>query len=196
MNRKADLRKQLLLIRRNLSNSYCEDASSKICRHLWQIDEFSTAQNILFYIPIRNEVDVTQAIEQTWEKGKKTFLPVVQKETQEMICVQFQDWSALTPGAYGILEPRDHHRAVDPQQIDVVIIPGVAFDLQGYRLGYGGGYYDRFLARYPDLVRIGVAYPEQMVPTVYPEIHDQPVDILVTSEKIDDRKKKKRETKR
>jgi 5-formyltetrahydrofolate cyclo-ligase len=69
---------------------------------------------------------------------------------------------------------------VRPEEIDLIIVPGVAFDRQGFRLGYGGGYYDRFLVRASRAVRIGVAYPEQLVETVWPEGHDQKLHMLVT----------------
>lgn len=185
MNRKAKLRKQQLMERMNLSKTYCDDTSIKICNNLLQLHEFRKSQKILFYMPIRNEVDLTYAIEQSWEEGKATLLPVIQRKAKKMTCVQFQDWSELAKGTYGILEPIHHHRMMDPKLIDVVIVPGVAFDLHGYRLGYGGGYYDRFFTHYPEPVRIGVAYPEQLVPTVYPELHDQPLHILVTSDRIE-----------
>ncbi len=91
---------------------------------------------------------------------------------------------ALDQTAYGPREPRERI-AVDPETVDVVVTPGLAFDREGNRLGYGGGYYDRYLARMGDaILRVGVAFSLQLVGRVPHEHEDQPVDVVVTDQGV------------
>lgn len=182
-NLKQQLRKQKKEYRKQLTATYCQIHAERICTKLVQLSIYRKARSILFYMSIQKEVDMKQAIEQAWRDKKQVLLPRVDQENQCLQVIQVKHWSQLETGAYGIQEPHQSLKRMDPSQIDLVIVPGVAFDVKGYRLGYGGGYYDRFFARFPRLQRMGVAYPEQVVPTVYPEPHDQRLHFLLTSEK-------------
>jgi 5-formyltetrahydrofolate cyclo-ligase len=183
MRNKEELRRHLLKVRQNLSYESRRKSSASICRKIEQWDTFQTAETVLFYMPFRQEVDVRPAIEKAWTLGKTVVLPRAVPKTREMKLIRVDHFGELEPGAYGILEPpEDETRGVRPESIHLVVVPGVGFDRQGYRLGYGGGYYDRFFARADQAIRLGVAYPEQVVSTVYPKEHDQPVHYLFTSE--------------
>lgn len=181
MNEKQRLRKQMLAYRERLSREQIKIASARICCQLVRLPEYRQAEKILFYMAIKNEVDVAWAMETAWKEGKRVILPRVNKQKMECLEVGRQD--ELQKGTFGILEPKSG-KAMNPERIDLVIVPGIAFDLQGFRLGYGGGYYDRLFAEYPHLKRVGVLEHGQLVPTVYPESHDQPLHRLVTSQKI------------
>lgn len=180
MATKKALRQAMLAKRGALSIRYREWASQQICTRLWQqLDRFS-AQTLLFYMPIQSEVDVRKAIHIGWKKEKRILLPRVMKGNQ-LACYQVKDESQLKRGTYEIMEPNPQQtQLTDPLSIEFAIVPGVAFDRQCYRLGYGGGYYDRFLQQYPHIQTWGVAYEEQIVPTIYPEEHDQPLQLVLT----------------
>jgi 5-formyltetrahydrofolate cyclo-ligase len=183
---KHALRQQMLKLRNQLPQTYIDQCSNSICEKLIKQEQYQQADTILFYIAFRNEVDVKTLIEDAWKQEKRVTVPLVNPRDRSMKCMQIKDWQELKTGSYGILEPSDvPERVINPEEISLVVVPGVAFDERGYRLGYGGGYYDRFFARQGTLCfRIGVAYPEQMVKTVYPEPHDQPLHQIVTSQKI------------
>ncbi|MBA4544437.1 MULTISPECIES: 5-formyltetrahydrofolate cyclo-ligase [Thermoactinomyces] len=181
MQNKEELRRHLLKVRQELSDERRRSGSASICRKIVEWDTFLTSDTVLFYMPIRREVDVRPAIEKAWSFGKTVVLPRALPETREMKLFRVDSFEELQPGAYGILEPlEDEAKAVEPERIRLAVVPGVGFDRRGYRLGYGGGYYDRFFARAGHAVRLGVAYSEQVVATVYPLPHDQPVHYLFT----------------
>lgn len=97
--------------------------------------------------------------------------------------VAVADWRGLQPARYGIVAPGQEEPAIDPGEIDLVLVPGIAFDRQGGRLGQGKGYYDRFLVR-TDAIRAGVALIEQIIPAVPGEAHDVRMDYLITEREI------------
>jgi 5-formyltetrahydrofolate cyclo-ligase len=180
MTTKKALRQAMLAKRKALSVRYREQASQQICTRLWQRLERLSAQTLLFYMPIQGEVDLRRAIHIGWQKGRRIILPRAM-EGHQLACYQVEHGGQLQRGAYQIMEP-DPQKAqlIDPLTIELAFIPGVAFDRQCYRLGYGGGYYDRFLQKYPHIQTWGIAYEEQMVPTIFPEAHDQPLQLVLT----------------
>jgi 5-formyltetrahydrofolate cyclo-ligase len=181
MNEKQQLRKQMLTYRENLEKRVVKRASAHVCRQLVQLSEYIEAEKILFYMAIRNEIDLLDAMKMAWKDQKQVLLPRVKGTWME--CIEVKQLDQLKKGTFGIPEPTDGP-IVRPDQLDLVVVPGIAFDVQGYRLGYGGGYYDRLFARYPSLTRIGVLEHGQLVATVHPESHDQPMHILITSQQI------------
>ncbi len=111
-------------------------------------------------------------------------VPTIQKETKEFQIFDLTDWNELEPGVFGILEIHHKDRVTHPlNNIDLIIVPGVAFDKSGYRLGYGGGYYDSLLTIYPK-PSIGLSYECQLVDEVPCDPHDQPVDKIITEQQI------------
>ncbi len=181
MENKQKLRQKMIAYREQLSREWIERASARICHQLIQLPAFRHAKTILFYMAIKNEVDVSQAMRVAWQEGKRVVLPRV--NGSNMDCLEVNPQDELQKGNWGIPEPKNG-KVIDPDQSDWVIVPGVAFDRKGYRLGYGGGYYDRFFSKYPHLQRVGVLEHGQLVPTVYPESHDQPLQQLVTSQQV------------
>ncbi|WP_124726485.1 5-formyltetrahydrofolate cyclo-ligase [Staphylospora marina] len=181
MEQKKELRRRMLEIRLNMPEPLRERESAEICRRLTESDVYRAADSVLFYMPFRGEVDVKPAILHAWQSGKTVLLPRVQTATRRMRAFRVNGWDDLEKGAYGIPEPKEDPDGMwPPERIDLVVTPGVAFDRKGYRLGYGGGYYDRFLQGLNHPVRIGVCFREQMVDTVFPEPHDQRMRWIVT----------------
>lgn len=185
ITKKKELRRQMTAQRERLSLEQQEEEAILICRRIVDHPSFNQSKTILFYMPFRGEVDVRPAIEAAWKEEKKVVLPRVVLGEKRMTLWQIESFHDVERGSYGILEPKQREEAwVNPAKIDLVIVPGVAFDLAGYRLGYGGGYYDRFFAKWKSALRIGVGYSFQIVPTVYPEAHDQSLHGLITLEKV------------
>jgi len=149
------------------------------------------ADHLFVYVHFRSEVQTMDLINQLIASGKTVSVPVTLLEESRLLAVQLTDpASQLAPGCYGIPEPtpaRIAEAAVDPATIDTVLIPGSVFDPAGGRLGYGGGFYDRFLTEAAPLAaRVGLAFELQLVEQVPMESHDQYMDILVTEQQIYD----------
>jgi len=138
------------------------------------------------YAAMGNEVATDKLLSSLLSAGKLLVLPVV-KGNGVMEFRRIADLDGLVPGCYGILEPRDGQFCF-PGMIDLLFIPGLAFDRRGGRLGRGKGYYDRFLARAgllrPDLIKVGLAFSEQLAAAVPRDEQDVPMDLLVTEEEV------------
>jgi 5-formyltetrahydrofolate cyclo-ligase len=185
MKNKKELRRHLLEVRSRLSSAYKKECSDIICRKVTGHPAYKQAKTVMFYMPVRGEADVLPALKEALSSGKRVILPKTEKEKKSIRCFRIRGLKDLTEGAYGILEPdASLCQEIVVQEVELVIVPGVGFDVSGFRLGYGGGYYDRFLSRHPGAVRMGVAYDEQIVNDVKPEPHDCRMDWLVSPRKI------------
>jgi 5-formyltetrahydrofolate cyclo-ligase len=163
--------------RRSLSDAERRTASQRIVDRLLVLPEVRMASTVLLYAALREEVDLATAIAPLRERGTRTLFPRVRGDELELVAAA--DLLTLQLGHRGVREPAG--RAVDPAVVDVAIVPGVAFDPRGGRLGAGGGHYDRLLARIPDAaLRIGVEFTCQLVPHVPTEPHDERVSVVVT----------------
>lgn len=135
--------------------------------------------SVFAYAPHAAEVDVLGIAAAT--RRDKIYLPVVTKVQGELEFFPWQQGAPLNPGRFGIGEPQRIGAATQPGAGDFILIPGIAVDRQGYRLGYGGGYYDRLLQNCK-ATKIAVVYPSLFVSELPHEPHDQKVDIIVTAE--------------
>jgi 5-formyltetrahydrofolate cyclo-ligase len=174
---KPPLRAAARAARRALSDAERRLASQRIVDRLLALPEIRQASTVLLYAPLREEVDLAGAVSALRERGVRTLFPRVRNADLELVAAS--DLLTLQLGHRGVREPAG--RAVDPSVVDVAVVPGVAFDPRGGRLGAGGGHYDRLLACLAaDGTRIGVAFTCQLVPHVPTEPHDQPVDVVIT----------------
>lgn len=184
---KRELRKKIIAERMGLSQSMVAQKSLNIAKKLDSLLEYQKASLIMFYLDFRNEVQTSKLIEQALAEGKRIVIPITVREESKLIPSEILDFPGdLVPGTWGILEPKeDCIRPVDPKEIDVVIVPGVSFDEKGNRMGYGGGFYDRFLLRTkPEAIFIALAFEMQVRDNVFPEKHDLPVHYVVTEERV------------
>ena len=151
-----------------------ETAASGVWAKVEALEEFRNASTVLAFWSLPDEID-THEIVVKWASAKRMVLP---KVVGDSLVLRAYEPLAMAPGAYGILEPTDEAPEVDPSEIDLAIIPGVAFDVHGHRLGRGKGYYDRLM---PELScpKLGVALPYQIVDEVPVEDHDIPVDKII-----------------
>ncbi|MBP1930048.1 5-formyltetrahydrofolate cyclo-ligase [Ammoniphilus resinae] len=180
---KKHIRKEMTAKRNNLNPAERAEKSRLIRHHLLTFEPFQKAQVIFTFIPFGSEVDLSPLIQ---ESGKKWLVPKTMVEQKRMDTYLFPGWDALTVGVYGIREP-DPATAVpvDPKEIELVLVPGLAFDPKGGRLGYGGGYYDRFLAQLSKVPLLaGICFSEQIVPNLPIEAHDIRMDYLISDKGI------------
>lgn len=165
-----------------------EDESSfksrVILEKLLALPVFQRAKTILFYASIKGEVDTFAMIERAFALEKRVLLPVVRKREKRIVPVAVSSLSGLKKGAYGILEPESRDAAAVPlSEIDLVVVPGVAFDQKNNRLGRGAGYYDRFLSELPLMTpAVGLAFDCQVVQSIPGlEPHDRPVTQVLSN---------------
>ncbi|MBF0124113.1 MAG: 5-formyltetrahydrofolate cyclo-ligase [Magnetococcales bacterium] len=191
-SQKGLLRRLLCQQRQQLSVKSVSSLSQVICRHLVVQPFYLSARVIALYWPIRREVDPISLVEWAHTDGKKVVLPVISSVSARQMSFAFlTPGDPLKPGPFGIPEPACVTETISCQEIvtkiDLLLLPVVAFDLQGGRLGYGGGYYDRCLAGIthrhtgkPYLV--GLAYQFQQVAALPREPHDVQLDVVVTEQ--------------
>ncbi len=180
MTPKQELRKEALLRRKNLPSEKRREKSEVIIKYLIQSPFFKQAKRILFYASFDQEVETWEGIKTALAQGKEVYLPRTNIKEKSLSLHRLFDLKELTPGAYGILEPPAQNPKIPPEDLDLVICPGVAFDLQGGRLGYGGGYYDRLLSRAQKAKRIALAFECQIFRALPLEAHDIHMEIIIT----------------
>jgi 5-formyltetrahydrofolate cyclo-ligase len=178
MNEKQLLRKKMIALRSKMSSPDCVKASRKLCDRIKQLSVYQEASSILVYFAVRKEVSLYPLIEDAWRSGKRVSLPSM--ENDEIVPRLFTTPSSLKEGKFHVLEPDESCEKINIAKLDLMLIPGVAFDIKGYRLGFGKGHYDRFLDKIPHVYKCGIAYDEQIVETIYPEVHDIPMDVVLT----------------
>lgn len=173
---KAQLRKKILQQRAALSAQEVKIRSEKICKAVREECCYKDAEAVCLYMPIRNEVDVTFLAEPAWEEGKTVWLPKVRDGRMDFYF--YGPETSLEEGSYHIPEPKSE-RILVPDQHTLIIMPGAVFSREGDRIGYGGGYYDRYLEKFSFCHTVAVCYDFQIVPDIPSESHDiRPETIL------------------
>lgn len=175
---KKQLRKKLLHKQGALSNAYCEEASLEIYEVIKKHKDYLLAGTIFIYVGQEKEVNTTLIIKDALAKGKKVVVPKTLSLGHMEAC-EIDSMEDLFPGTHGILEPKDLAYRVEPSTIDVAFVPCVAFTKEGFRLGYGGGFYDRFLPR-GAFKRILVAYGAMEEAQVPVDVFDEKVHGIIT----------------
>jgi 5-formyltetrahydrofolate cyclo-ligase len=177
--KRSELKQQIGSRRKQLDREEIMHKSQLITRRLWDLRPLQTAEAIMVYAAKDQEVDLSLFIEQSLQADKKVFLPRV--EGKDIAVLPFAGWEQMQLSSWGIKEPLGN--SVSPDILDAVIVPGLVFDGRGYRLGYGKGYYDRFLSGLSrDVFICGVCYEFQIVDTIYPHAGDIPVHWIVTEQ--------------
>jgi 5-formyltetrahydrofolate cyclo-ligase len=165
--------------------------AADIQANLFRLPQVKEAQTILVFYSFGSEVPTAGIVQRFLDSGTRVLLPFL--TDREMEAAELRPGDSLASTTYGPKEPNDRV-PVDPTHVDAVIAPGLAFDARGYRLGYGGGHYDRYLSRLPrDSCRVGIAFHVQVVPAVPHGRGDQRLDYVVTEhETIDCRVEEER----
>lgn len=183
---KVNLRKEMLKRRLALNREEVMEKSLLIKEKLFELSQFKEAGLIMFYAGFKNEVGTDEMMEEAMALGKKIALPVTAR-TKDIKPYRVSDLKKdLAPGRFGILEPRIEKKSeIGAKEIDLIIVPGIAFDRRGYRLGFGAGCYDRFLhSLSPRPFSIGLAFEFQVVPRLPSEGHDEKLEMVITEKRI------------
>ncbi len=183
---KKELRKQTLARRLKLTAAERSEKSRTITQRTKSLAAYGQARTVMLYLDFRGEVETTGLVQDALSSGKRIAVPVCNPDrtiTPKEIHNLEQD---LQIGTWGIREPRpDQCQPVDPLEIDLVLVPGVAFDSKGNRLGYGAGYYDRFVLRLrPETPLVALAFEAQILPEIQPDPHDRPMHMVVTENRV------------
>lgn len=181
--KKKQLREQMILERDRFSQSERESRSQLIVSQLVSLRAYQKAEVIFVYISFRSEVDTHRFIKRAKEDGKRIAVPISIPKDKVLLPFEISGLDDLAPGTWGILEPvKDSCRPVDSREIDLAVVPGLAFDHSFHRLGYGAGYYDRFLPSLrKDAVKLGIGYDFQLLDRLPVEKFDIPLDGVITN---------------
>lgn len=180
---KAGLRRKMLESRKALSADEYRRKSLVIQQRLISLEEYSRAKVLVLYSSIHNEVETQEVIEFSLNSGKKVILPAV--SDGNLLFREIAEVSDMHKGKFGILEPRRTNMVIDLDQADLIVLPGVAFDLNGHRIGYGKGYYDKSLRHLEGQGKlVGLCYDFQLVEEIAGEPHDVRVDMIITERRI------------
>lgn len=173
---KKELRRYIREKKQAMTPQQIEDASASLAEKFFQTDLYKQAKTVYGYLPYNQEVRTVPMLEQAIRDGKQVAVPKVYGD--EMRFILLEDMSLVAPGYAGIPEPvADGPVAEDKTAL--VLMPGLAFDPQGHRVGYGGGFYDRFLEEEPNHPTVALCYDFQMLPKIETEAHDIPVDCVI-----------------
>ncbi len=183
---KVQLRKECLKRRDSIPDEVRAVKDREIMERLISYPPFAEAKTVLLFASFRSEINTFPLMEHILKEGKGLLLPRVNNETKSLELYLINSLDELIKGYMGIMEPDpEMARRADTEDIDLVVLPGAAFDERGGRIGYGGGYYDRLIASLqcsPHL--IAIAYEEQIVEHVPLEEHDQRVRAIITDRRV------------
>ncbi len=173
---KSALRKEMLVRRARLRKKTKNEYDQWICRSLWELIQRHNYRTVHTYLPIGTEINITPLINQMLAAGIEVICPKTLPKRQLENRVLYS-MDQLENGPFGTRHPAGSE--IFPGQYDLIIVPGLAFDEHQNRLGYGGGYYDRFLAGYAEARTVGICYPFQKKNTIPLEAHDVQLNMLV-----------------
>jgi len=187
-SKKEELRKKILAVRDTLALEERQSKSKSIHSHLFSLPEFVSAKTVAFFVSFRGEVLTESMIREALDLGKVVVVPLTDLTNRRLKFSRILDYPAdLAPGTWGILEPKpDRIRPVALEEIDLIITPGVVFDLKGWRIGYGGGFYDDLLKSFKNKrPSVGLAFELQIVEGCSVDRNrDEPIDIIITEERV------------
>jgi 5-formyltetrahydrofolate cyclo-ligase len=169
-------------VRGALPKSACDARSTEISKRLFALAELESAMTVLAFSSIRTEVRTRPTMEAAWNAGKRVALPRVVGDELSLHLVECE--TVLVEGAFSVPEPPAEATRIEPDDIDFALVPALAVDPRGYRIGYGGGHYDRLIPRLVNACTCAVAYDFQLISEV-PELpFDVAVDMVVTDERL------------
>lgn len=159
-----------------------ETKDNSIFHKIIKSNAYKNAKTILVYVSFNGEVETHRFIKYALKDGKNICIPKVLSKEDGMKAIKIDSFDELKKGAYGILEPEHFAKEVDEKDIDLVLMPGVAFDKNGGRIGYGGGFYDKFLKKVREnTLKIALAYDFQILNEIPLEEHDIKIDGIITN---------------
>ncbi len=182
---KEKLRRRMLHQRDSLTPAEIQRGSLRVVSNVFALAEFQTAKIVACYVNKGSEVETKPIIRNILTSSKKVLVPMVTGE-RDLVFSELRSLEELVPGTFGILEPQpDLTRPRSLETVDLAFIPGIVWDAEGYRVGWGKGYFDAVLEKLPNwATSIGLAYDQQVVEQVPREEFDLPVDLIVTETRV------------
>lgn len=184
----TQLRKDILTARNQLTQTEIDTNSMKIQHTLLALEQLRNRQSIFVYVSFRSEVATLTLIDALIDIGKTVIVPITRVKEKRLDGIHITNrLTDLEPGYCNIPEPKEllcQTREVAPEEIETILLPGSVFDERGGRFGYGGGYYDRFLAKVPTAARIGLAFDLQIIEKAPLQAHDEILDMVVTESRV------------
>lgn len=184
----SQLRKEILAARNQLTQNEIDTKSMAIQHRLLALEQIRNHQSIFVYVSFRSEVATLTLIDALIEMGKTVIVPITRVQEKRLDAIHITNrLTDLVPGYCDIPEPKEELckiREIAPEEIETILLPGSVFDERGGRFGYGGGYYDRFLAKVPTAARIGLAFDLQIVKKAPLQEHDEILDLVVTESRV------------
>lgn len=179
---KEKVRNEFISIRKNMDKIEVERKSRIIIQKLQESKEYINAQEVFTYVSNFNEVDTIELIEYSLKCNKKVAVPKSYKEGI-MIFYYISSLDDLEKGYFDILEPKTSDKAI-PLEHTLLVIPGVSFDISKNRIGFGGGYYDKFLANHDSVNKVAVCYDYQIIDHIITDNYDVPMDKIISEKRI------------
>jgi 5-formyltetrahydrofolate cyclo-ligase len=158
------------------------EKSHRICRHL--MDLIKSGETVMVFTSKEKEVNTEPLINSLFKQGNPVVVPIIEKEEISLRLSYLRDFSALVPSTFGVPEPIGSEIPAAADDVDTIILPMLGFDRKGGRIGYGAGYYDRFLAKHGNMRKIGVAFACQEVDSLPVDENDMPMDYIITEDGI------------
>lgn len=182
----SQLRTDVLSLRNQFSKDFVNASSRCICNKLLERFDFSNQDAILGYYPLGNEVDLTSMYQELLQQQVSIYFPKTNQTNMQFY--QVKSLGELEKGNFNVYEPtncQENRRFnITKKQSVIALIPGVVFDKTGNRIGFGKGYYDKFLAENPEVMKIGICYQEQLQPSWKPNQWDVSMDYIFTQDKM------------
>lgn len=180
--KKQFIREQVLSERESLTPSELKENSRIVFEHFTQSSFYLECPSIFAYISFRNEISTRAIIDHALKKSKSVGVPSIQADGK-LLPLVFLNWESLIPDKYYIPAPSEK-KAFDFSEKTIILVPGIVFDHHGNRIGFGKGYYDRFLQNHPKALKVALAHNFQVKGSIPAEKHDIPVDIIITEKRI------------
>ena len=186
---KKSIRKNILEARNNLDTHEKKKMDNIIEKKFLNSKEYICAKNIFIYISYGSEINTKNIILKAIKDNKNVYVPRTEIKTRNMDAVNIISFDKLIRNPYGILEPSNEELSIDPNELDLIVVPGVAFDNNKGRMGYGAGYYDRYFSKisekyYKRINKVALAYDFQIIDHIPMDKNDVPVDSIITTSKI------------
>lgn len=182
---KKQIRKKYLSLRDNIPKKQIIKNSDIILSALFSLEEYKNSKTIFTYVNAKSEIITIPLIKKAWEDKKTLAVPVMSGKPHEMFFIKINTLDELKPNKYSIPEPElKSENIVLSDNKTLIIVPGIVFDYDKYRIGYGGGYYDKFISDNISLSNVALAMDFQIIDSVPKEIFDKQLDKIITQSKI------------
>lgn len=183
------LRRRILNERKNINIVKKKEMDNKILGKLYDSEYYRKSKKIFIYVSFDSEINTRGIISKALMENKKIYVPRTEFKTRIMDSVEIKSLDNLVESEYGILEPSISEPHIDPNELDLIIVPGVGFDRQGGRMGYGAGFYDRYFSKInkdniKKIMKVALAYEFQTLEKVPMNDQDIPVDCIITENEV------------